>query len=374
VLSKSDYVANHEEYMDENAEPRSLFLEYTTGTSGQPMKCVKSRQELLLSQRAIWSLRKEWLPQILQERLLVFANSVMLQSGLKAAESTEGIRPGADYYGNLRFKYLTPRDLAELPLTDILDFIGAWRPAWIRATPSNAYAFALRLQSASEGRPKALASLRFVEVSGEVLDDNCRETIEMHLGCPVANHYGTREIWPLAYECPKGRLHWVEDHAFVEILHHERYKDGAGEACLTALRQRTFPYIRYNIGDVVALTWEQCPCGREGAAVKNIQGRRNTMISINEQYMSSHIFSQLIKSLAKTQILQVSLFRVVQKTPTVFHILVESKDPISDEAREATDRFLKRYLHPKAEGRLLRTKGLLKKYEDKHLFFYSEIN
>lgn len=92
-----------------------------------------------------------------------------------------------------------------------------------------------------------------VVVSAEVLLEDQRETIEKHLGVPVFNRYGCREVGGIAHEVPgeKGLL-VNADRILLEIV------DEAGEPCppgqsgrflVTDLDNYGMPLIRYEIGD-----------------------------------------------------------------------------------------------------------------------------
>ena len=62
-----------------------------------------------------------------------------------------------------------------------------------------------------------------------------------------------------------GGLHIAAENVAVEIVD----EDGKplpsgkmGEIVLTNTTSRDFPFIRYRTGDIGALDWDTCPCGR----------------------------------------------------------------------------------------------------------------
>ncbi|MGZ7169537.1 MAG: hypothetical protein ACXVI5_08260, partial [Halobacteriota archaeon] len=66
------------------------------------------------------------------------------------------------------------------------------------------------------------------------------------------------------------------DHFLIEIIggSGKRVKDGEnGELVVTTLSKEALPLIRYKMGDVTALTWEECECGgpiQESCAFRDV--------------------------------------------------------------------------------------------------------
>lgn len=48
-----------------------------------------------------------------------------------------------------------------------------------------------------------------------------------------------------------------------------------GRTLATGLSNRTFPFVRYDLGDAITLLTEPCPCGSAFARVADIDGRRD---------------------------------------------------------------------------------------------------
>lgn len=101
-----------------------------------------------------------------------------------------------------------------------------------------------------------LASLKYIEMTGEELTDGLRFRIQECFHCPVADQYGANEVNSIAYECPEGNLHCMEDNVYVEILDDEGNPVPEGEAgniYVTTCHNHAMPFIRYGIG---AVLWE----------------------------------------------------------------------------------------------------------------------
>ncbi len=81
--------------------------------------------------------------------------------------------------------------------------------------------------------------------------------MESAFACKVFNQYGSREIPNIACECRYGNQHVFTDMVYLESIH----EDGADKLIVTALTNRTMPFIRYDIGDSGTLKAGDCPCG-----------------------------------------------------------------------------------------------------------------
>lgn len=154
----------------------------------------------------------------------------------------------------------------EMPDTKAERFIARLRknrPRTLTGNPSTLAYFA----SFAEKRDIALSDLgiQTVFAAGERLRESQREVIARNYGCPVAYLYGNRGGGFVASQCPMGGLHIAAENVAVEIVD----EDGKplpsgkmGEIVLTNTTSRDFPFIRYRTGDIGALDWDTCPCGR----------------------------------------------------------------------------------------------------------------
>jgi len=94
------------------------------------------------------------------------------------------------------------------------------------------------------------------------------------------NLWGSTEIGVQAVGCGYGDgLHICEDEVILERV------DGTGapvapdepavRTLATGLTNRTFPFVRYDLGDEITLISEPCPCGSAFARVADISGRHD---------------------------------------------------------------------------------------------------
>lgn len=108
--------------------------------------------------------------------------------------------------------------------------------------------------------------------------DYMRKTIEEVFQCKVFNHYGSREVGPIASECSAhDGLHIMMEHTLVEVVNEkgEPCKPGEeGEIVVTSLNNYAMPLIRYKIGDIgVMQEYSPCPCGCNYPKLQKVIGR-----------------------------------------------------------------------------------------------------
>jgi phenylacetate-CoA ligase len=119
-----------------------------------------------------------------------------------------------------------------------------------------------------------------VSTNSEPLLDEDRRAIADAWQVPVHNLWGSTEIGVQAVGCGVGEgLHICEDEVVLERVDENGAPVGpdqpAARTLATGLANRTFPFIRYDLGDDVTLLPGTCECGSAFARVADIGGRRD---------------------------------------------------------------------------------------------------
>ena len=110
----------------------------------------------------------------------------------------------------------------------------------------------------------------------EAWSEDMRADIENRLGIKAYDIYGLTEIEGpgVAFECEEhAGLHILHDWSTVEVINNE--------IILTAVKNKAFPFIRYQVGDVSLgekLITEKCKCGRTLFRLKGISGRNTYFV------------------------------------------------------------------------------------------------
>jgi len=104
-----------------------------------------------------------------------------------------------------------------------------------------------------------------------------RAVIERVFDTRVTDRYGCEEVGLIACEAHEcGRRHLNTDHLFVEIIGDDDapvQEGNVGRIVLTDLNNRGMPLIRYEVGDMGAVSRDHCDCGRGLASLISLTGR-----------------------------------------------------------------------------------------------------
>jgi phenylacetate-CoA ligase len=119
-----------------------------------------------------------------------------------------------------------------------------------------------------------------VSTNSEPLLDEDRSAIREAWQAPIHNLWGSTEIGVQAVGCGLGDgLHVCEDEVVLERVDENGDAVGpdepAARTLATGLANRTFPFIRYDLGDQVTWLAGRCECGSAFARVADIGGRRD---------------------------------------------------------------------------------------------------
>ena len=141
-----------------------------------------------------------------------------------------------------------------------------------------------------------------------------KETIKA-FGCKIVSEYGAAESGIIAFECPEGQMHLNEETSIVEVID--------GKAIVTNLIARSFPTIRYDLGDFIELSDEKCPCGREHKVLKEVTGRVGAnILGENNTFYPSLTLYYVFKNIALQQGIELA-YRCEQKVLGHLDVYVE---------------------------------------------------
>ncbi len=156
------------------------------------------------------------------------------------------------------------------------------RAAVARARPTHLVGYAsviARLARAALAGELDIEPTR-VSTNSEPLSDEDRAAIERAWSAPIHNLWGSTEIGVQAVGCSHADgLHICEDEVVLERVdengHPVPSDQPAARTLATGLANWAFPFIRYDLGDEVALLPGGCPCGSALMRVATVAGRRD---------------------------------------------------------------------------------------------------
>ena len=149
--------------------------------------------------------------------------------------------------------------------------LNSWKPAFIRGYPSALKEFAdfIETEGITVRRPKA------VFATSEKLYPQVRSRIEDVLNARVFDTYGANDGGVSASERECGNLHVDTERSILEVVNEDNCQiaSGKGRVLATSLMNFAMPFLRYDLGDEVIATDEQCTCGRGLPMLKEVIGR-----------------------------------------------------------------------------------------------------
>ena len=157
--------------------------------------------------------------------------------------------------------------------------------------------------------------LKAVIGTGEYVCQHERDIIEQVTGVPFVNEYGCTEVGIICFECEKHNLHVMSSNIYLEVIKDGRnVVDEEGDIYVTELHTRSFPFIRYGLGDRGVICSERCSCGRALPVIKILSGRKDDYVLTPEGHkIYDAIFAYILKD-------GVDKFKVIQRSIDLLEI------------------------------------------------------
>lgn len=164
---------------------------------------------------------------------------------------------------------------AGAPFGEVLAAVAAAQPTHLVGYPS----VIGRLARATLAGDLGLEPVR-VSTNSEPLLDEDRDAIVAAWDPVIHNVWGSTEIGVQAVGCGRGQgLHVCDDEVILERVDDAGTPVGpdqpAARTLATGLANRTFPFIRYDLGDQVLALGGSCACGSAFARIADVGGRRD---------------------------------------------------------------------------------------------------
>ena len=327
VLGKKRYIENLESLMsdvyagfervDEGAAqpgPNMLIGEFTSGSSGYPLRCYKTVQERTRLALSLLRRRTSVLKSFSNDNMFGFIHNREF-----AASSY------ADGLGNL-----SEENIGRV----LLHLRDTRRPAVLHGNTMllERYADYVRKHCFDLGSWR----IDFIESVSEIMSDEQKQHIEEQFKTIVYNCYGCLECYNIAYDCAHHRLH-VNENVLIEILDSRTGEDITGfdtdgDVVLTSLVNRAQPFIRYKTGDIGQLLDARCDCGNPAPLIA-LSGRRKLdylkLLYRNEDprltICGYDIFATVMHRLVTGGHDCLSWYNVIQKELNLFEVLYSAK-------------------------------------------------
>jgi len=189
------------------------------------------------------------------------------------------------------------------------------KATYIHGYSSMIYETAKHINTNHLPKPK---HLKLVKGTSEKIFDHYQDEVIKAFGTKVISEYGAAETGIIAFECPEGNMHITMEGVIVEEMDNE--------IVVTNLKLKSFPFIRYKLGDYIALDalGTKCKCGLQHPIIKEVTGRVGATVYGNTQQYPSLYFYYIFKNIAKKHQLSLN-YQVIQKEKGKLDFLIEEK-------------------------------------------------
>lgn len=302
VMTKALFMEQHQALQDPRMERSLLRLNHTGGSTGTVFHFYQNHLDSRWSS-ATTRLHREFIGQPLG-----VATAKVWGASLEAHAATD-LKERLQHW-LLNTTFISTYDMSREKVARTADLLLRADPRLLIGYPTSLGVISAELAA----RGMRLPRLQAVWSASETLYPAVREQLEREFRAPVYNNYGSREFGGLAMECLARRgLHLNEG---CYLFEYRPVAEGLHSLLVTDLHNRAQPLVRYEIGDLVRLTEERCPCGRGHALIAHVEGRTFDLIRGRDgEAVTGTFWTLLLRS--RPGIRQ---FQVVQREWDLFEI------------------------------------------------------
>lgn len=321
VLEKSTLRHRNSEFVADDQNPRRMFHDHTSGTTGTAVNLWASTDTVRLWYAMFEARGRRWYGVSRKDRWAIFGGQLVTAASRKRP-------PFWVWNAGLKQLYLSSYHLRPDFAAHYVRAMAANKVRYILAYPSAVYSLA---QHASREDCRSL-SLNVIVTNAEPLLAHQRTAIEEAFGCAVRETYGMAETVAAASECDSGRLHMWPDTGIVE------YSDDGppGDLICTGLINTDMPLIRYRVGDCGQPVEGSCTCGKTLSLFGGIEGRSDDVLFTSDGRRVGRldpVFKNDL-SISEAQIVQISLNEVLVKVVPESGFSDRSKKELANRIRE----------------------------------------
>ena len=233
-----------DERLSNGYSPKTVFVNKTSGSSGDPFIFAKDKDCHALTWASI-IYRFGWYGIDFNKSYQARFYGIPLDFMGNKKERLK------DFLSN-RFRF-SIFDLSDDVLEKVLRKFQKTNFDYINGYTSSIVLFAKFLQTKNIVLKTVCPTLKVCLVTSEMLFEEDKVLMEKQFGVPVVNEYGASELDLIAFENTKDEWQVNSETIFVEVLdeYNQPVPNGKeGKIVITSLYNKAHPFIRYEIGDV----------------------------------------------------------------------------------------------------------------------------
>ncbi|WP_148224967.1 phenylacetate--CoA ligase family protein [Nitratifractor salsuginis] len=357
IITKSDLQIDLDRLISKPYNIKNLYINNTSGSSGHPLTFTKS----YYTQARVWAYKKYFLAQ----HGLTLSSKEARFYGMPKSFKGKIIQKTKDFILN-RNRFV------------VFEFSDEIFEEWIKRFKRIAFEYIYGYTSAIVLFSRYLIkkrlilkeicpTLKLVIVTSETCSVEDKAIIKKATGVKVRNEYGSAEAGIFGFECDRGHIHLLEENLYFET-------NDRNELLVTDLSNKSFPMIRYNIGDIASLENQKCTCGNRNRYISKLEGRTNDVALLPSGKQSPGLtFYYVSRALLESSgVLKEFIIR--QTALDTFEFDVVSDKKISQKDIEELEYSVAEYLEPGLKIIVNQVDKINRPSSGKIKHFYSEIN
>ena len=326
VTTKEDLVLNEDSFISSNAIIRcmqdDLICCHTSGSTGESKNIYWSNEDMNYSLSPLWLKRKRYYGINPHDKHCYFFTT--------RSYGREDV-PIEDKGYALGFNKC---NLSEERLKEIWKTMQEFSPVWMNLQPSIALLLCDVVKKNDLGR---IPSLRYMEVTVEMLTTDMRAYIENTLQVKVVNQYGTIEMNSIAFEYPDGTMRCMNENCYLEVLDSKNRSVSAnttGNLCVTTLTNYSMPLIRYKMDDIGSLAYDG-----NTKTLTLLSGRSSEYAVDSEgNKINVYVFARAVENVNCLMEHSIIQFQIIQRDVDSFLVRIVLDEDYREE--EIVDAFL----------------------------------
>lgn len=335
VMTKRDLQQPLKERLSDNFTTKSVYVNKTSGSSGDPFVFAKDK----FCHALTWAIIKNrfgWFGLDFNTSKQARFYGIPLD---KKGYYKERLK---DTLSN-RFRF-SVFDLSDAAFEKCLEKFEATSFQYINGYTSSIVQFSKFLYKKNILLKNICPTLKACVVTSEMLFEDDKQLMETQFGVPIINEYGASELDLIAFQNAENHWQVTSETLYVEILDAEDtilpYGE-EGRVVITSLYNKAHPFIRYDIGDIGVLSKDST---LQRPLLEKLIGRTNDIAVLPSGKKAAGLtFYYITKSIIEDDG-NVKEFVIEQLKLDTFKITYASAEDISEEKIETIKTEMEHYL------------------------------